>query len=188
MTLIALKAGVRWIQYRDKTKSRLGIYRLARRLRELTWDFGACFIVNDHVDIAASVDADGVHLGQDDLPLKEARKILGKDKVIGISTHSLSEAIKAEAEGADYIGFGPVFPTKTKDAGDPKGVQMLCKVRNKVNIPIIAIGGINLDNVDSVLASGADAVAAASAILKGDIYCNAGGLLQKVQRYKKGVN
>lgn len=111
-----LAAGVTFVQYRDKGRTRRGIYEEALRLRELTLRSGATLIVNDHADIALAVGADGVHLGQDDLPLKEARRIMGS-RIVGISTHSLEEAVAAEAGGADYIGFGPVFQTVTKDAG-----------------------------------------------------------------------
>jgi thiamine-phosphate pyrophosphorylase len=169
MTFKVLMAGVRWIQYRDKERSRREIYEEAVRLRRLTKDYNAIFIVNDYVDIALCLNADGVHLGQDDLPLKEARKIMGRNKMIGISTHSLEQAIKAEKDGADYIGFGPVFHTQTKDAGKPKGINMLREVKKNVNIPVVAIGGINPENIRSVLNTGVDAVAVASAILVGDI-------------------
>src|SRR4030042_2401604 len=125
MTLKVLSAGVRLIQYREKKRSRRMLYEEAVILRRLTRDFNAVFIVNDYADIALAVDADGLHLGQDDLPVREARKIIGKDKIIGISTHNFEQAIEAEKEGADYIGFGPVFHTKTKNAGVPKGTDML---------------------------------------------------------------
>lgn len=172
MTLQALKAGVRWVQYREKKRSRREIYEESVMLRRLTEDFKAVFIVNDHPDIALSVDANGVHLGQDDLPVKEARKIMGKDKIIGISTHSIEEAMDAEKDGADYIGFGPVFHTSTKDAGTPKGLDMLVEIKQKVHIPVVAIGGINLENIRLVLDTGVDAVAVASAILSGNIEHN----------------
>jgi len=168
MVRTALDSGVRWIQYREKEKTRKEIYREALKLRDMAQQFGALFIVNDHADIALAVEADGVHLGQDDLPLREARRIMG-DRIIGISTHSLPEAIAAEEGGADYIGFGPVFPTVTKDAGAPKGVAMLREIKRQVSIPVVAIGGISLENLPEVLASGADAVAVVSAILEGDI-------------------
>ncbi|MBA3071571.1 MAG: thiamine phosphate synthase, partial [Nitrospirae bacterium] len=122
---VVLSAGVRCIQYREKDKARRDIYREALMLRELTDKFGVSLIVNDYTDIALAVDADGVHLGQSDLPLKEARKIVGEERIIGISTHNLKQAIEAEKGGADYIGFGPVFHTKTKNAGAPKGIAML---------------------------------------------------------------
>ncbi len=172
MTFRVLSVGVRWVQYREKEKSRREIYEESIRLRRLTKEFNAVFIVNDYADIALAVDADGVHLGQDDLPIREARKIMGRDKIIGISTHSLEQAIDAEGEGADYIGFGPVFHTITKDAGVPKGTEMLHEIKRQVHIPVVAIGGINLENIRSVLETGVDAVAVASAILKGDIIEN----------------
>lgn len=178
MSSLVLRAGIRWIQYREKNKPRRDIYNEAALLRKLTAEFKASFIVNDHADIALAVNADGVHLGQEDLPLKEARKILGKTKIIGISTHSIEQAIEAEAGGADYVGFGPVFHTKTKDAGKPKGIQMLKEVKKHVKIPVIAIGGITSENLQSVLDSGADAVAVASAILRGNISDNISGFLK----------
>ena len=166
---IVLSTGVRWIQYREKDKSRRDIYRGALMLRELTDKFRASLIVNDYADIAIAVNADGVHLGQDDLPLKEARKILGKEKIIGISTHSIEQAIEAEQGGASYIGFGPIFHTKTKDAGEPKGIEILREVKRHIKIPVIAIGGISAENLESVIDAGADAVAVSSAIIQGDI-------------------
>ncbi|MEW6068238.1 MAG: thiamine phosphate synthase [Nitrospirota bacterium] len=172
MTLKVLEGGVKWIQYREKRKSRWEVYEEAVRLRRLTKDFNAVFIVNDYADIALSIEADGVHLGQKDLPIKEARKIMGKDKIIGISTHSMEEAIEAEKGGADYIGFGPVFQTLTKEAGMPRGTEILREVKRQAHIPVVAIGGINLENIRSVLDTGVDAVAVASAILSGDIESN----------------
>jgi thiamine-phosphate pyrophosphorylase len=168
MALRALQAGIGWLQYRDKESSRRLIYEEAVNLRKITRDFNAVLIVNDHADIAYAVDADGVHLGQNDLPLHEARKIM-KQKIIGISTHSMEQAREAEKGGADYIGFGPVFPTATKDAGAPKGLDMLREIRREITIPVVAIGGITSGNVRSVLEAGADAVAVASALLKGNI-------------------
>jgi thiamine-phosphate pyrophosphorylase len=169
MVLRVLNAGVRCIQYRDKEKSRKAIYEESLKIREVTKKFHAVFIVNDYVDIALAVDADGVHLGQDDLPLIEARKILGKEKIIGISTHNMDQAIEAENSGADYLGFGPIFYTNTKDAGMPQGTEILGQVTSRIRIPVVAIGGITLDTVRSVFEAGADAVAVASAILSGDI-------------------
>jgi thiamine-phosphate pyrophosphorylase len=172
MVLRALNAGVRWVQYRDKDSTGREIYEESVRLRSITKDFGAALVVNDHPDIALAAEADGVHLGQDDLPLREARKILGKDTIIGISTHTIEQAIAAQRGGADYIGFGPIFHTKTKNAGTPKGTVMLREVRKHVSIPVVAIGGINISNIQTVIEAGADAVAVASAILTGDIEKN----------------
>jgi thiamine-phosphate pyrophosphorylase len=161
---------------------RRGSFEEALELRKLTRDYKACLVINDHVDIAAAVDADGVHLGQDDLPLAEARKILGKEKIIGISTCSEEEAIKAEVDGADYIGFGPLFHTVTKDIGEPIGPDMLGNIRNKVKIPVVAIGGISKEHLGTVMSHGVQAVAVAAGILKGDIGNNAKGFIQKLQK------
>jgi thiamine-phosphate pyrophosphorylase len=174
MTEIVLNAGIRFIQYRDKTSTRRRIYEEALKLRELTNRYRATLIINDHADIALAVDADGVHLGQDDLPLEEARRIMGK-RIVGISTHDLLQAGEAEAGGADYIGFGPVFPTKTKDAGAPRGVEVLRVIRDHLRIPVIAIGGINMDNIKAVFDAGADAVAMATAICSGNAAENVKG-------------
>ena len=126
---------------------------------------GGVFIVNDHADIAKAVDADGVHLGQDDLPVEYGRKVLGEGKLIGISTHSVEQAREAEAAGADYIGFGPLFPTTTKDAGSYQGAEKLRLLRNAVTLPVLAIGGITPDNLAEVMQAGADGVAVISAVL-----------------------
>jgi thiamine-phosphate pyrophosphorylase len=172
MTRKVLRNGVQWVQFRDKETSRREIYQNSIRLRRLTKDYDSIFIIDDFPDIAMCTGADGVHLGQNDLPLKEARKIMGRGRIIGISTHSLEQASEAERDGADYIGFGPVFTTLTKDAGRPKGIAMLREIGKQVNIPIVAIGGISLENISSVLQTGVDAVAVASAILRGDIEKN----------------
>lgn len=177
----ALESGARWIQYREKEKTRREVYVEALRLRELTAGAGAAFVVNDHADIALAVGADGVHLGQDDLPLREARGIMGK-RMIGISTHSVAEAVEAERDGADYIGFGPVFRTTTKDAGPPRGVELLGEIRRHVRIPVVAIGGITPSNVAVVRDAGADAIAVASAILTGDVNENVSAFIRRLRR------
>ncbi len=161
----ALSAGVRFFQYRDKSGSRKEIFETCLQLASVARESGALFVVNDHADIALAVDAGGVHLGQDDLPIDTARKILGRDKIIGISTHSPEEAAEAEAAGADYIGFGPVFTTATKDAGRIQGTEGIAEIRKRVKLPIIAIGGINPTNVRDVMQSGADGAAVISAVL-----------------------
>jgi len=178
-----LEAGVTFIQYRDKEKTRREIYAEAVRLRELTRAFDAVFMVNDHADIALAVDADGVHLGQDDLPLEEARKIMG-NRIVGISTHRLEQAREAEAGGADYIGFGPIFHTATKDAGIPQGVDILKIITQNVHIPVVAIGGIGFASVVDVMNAGADCVAVATAICKGDITENARKFVHTLQTIK----
>jgi thiamine-phosphate pyrophosphorylase len=183
---LLLEHGIRWIQYREKRKSRREIYLEALRLREITRQFEACLIINDYPDIALAVAADGVHLGQDDLPLTEARHIIGS-KIVGISTHTADQAFEAEKGGADYIGFGPVFFTMTKDAGTPKGIDSLKRVKEAVKIPVIAIGGITADNIGSVLKSGCDGVAVSSGLLTEDIVDNVRKFMEAFdfQRNKK---
>lgn len=183
MTQAVLRAGVGWVQYRDKNASRRKVYEEAIKLKDLAGKHNAVFIVNDYSDIALAVDADGVHLGQDDLPVKEARKILGNGKIIGVSTHCIEQALEAEQAGADYLGFGPVFHTSTKDAGSSRGTALLGEIKNKVSIPVVAIGGINLENIHSVLETGVDAIAVASAILKGDIEENAGRFMEIIKAF-----
>lgn len=170
--LMLLESGIKWIQYRDKKNSKKLIYQNALNLRELTTDFGAFLTINDYLDIALAIDADGVHLGQEDLPLSEAKKIIN-NKIIGISTHDLNQAVEADRGGADYIGFGPIFHTSTKDAGQPKGLSALKVVKEVVKIPVIAIGGIITGNLMSVLEMGADGVAVSSGLLIGNIRDNA---------------
>ncbi len=121
----AIRGGARVIQLRDKSHSLRELYPVALELARLASEKGVLFIVNDSVELAMAAGADGVHLGQDDLPLKAARKAAGDGMLIGISTHSLEDALAAQEEGADYIGFGPMFKTSTKDAGDPKGIEGL---------------------------------------------------------------
>jgi len=161
----AVSAGIRFFQYRNKGGSKKTIYETARLLAQSARRAGVLFLVNDHADIAAAVDADGVHLGQDDLPIEAARKILGSHGIIGISTHSTEQAIAAEASGADYIGFGPIFATSTKAAGSTQGIEALASIAKTVAIPVIAIGGINHDNVQVVMKAGAAGAAVISAIL-----------------------
>lgn len=181
MAQIAMQAGVKWIQLRDKNRDRICLYRSALHLRKITREHGAVLVVNDFADIAAAVDADGVHLGQDDLPVREARKILGPDRIIGISTHTRDEAMRAEIEGADYIGFGPIYDTSTKDAGQPRGTDPLSDVSRSVGIPVVAIGGISAGSFEKVIRAGADAVAMASGLLKGEIELNAMNVMGTLQ-------
>jgi thiamine-phosphate pyrophosphorylase len=161
----AVAAGVRFFQYRNKSGPRRAVYEISLRLASLANKSGALFFVNDHADIAAAVDADGVHLGQDDLPIEHARELLGIKKLIGISTHSREQAVFAEISGADYIGFGPIFTTTTKDAGRAQGCAGIALIKQAVTIPVIAIGGITHENVRDVINAGADGVAVISAVL-----------------------
>lgn len=161
----AISAGVKIVQYREKTKDSGEMYEEARVLRKLCGKI--TFLINDRIDIALAVGADGVHLGQEDLPCGIARRILGGDKIIGATAHSLKEALKAQAEGADYLGVSPIFATKTKpDAGAPKGIRLISRIKKDVSLPLVAVGGINLSNASEVIRSGADCVSAISAVLK----------------------
>ena len=164
VVLAAIRGGAGVVQLREKALSLKDIYPVALRLRDITRDAGVVFIVNDSVELAMAVEADGVYLGQGDMPVGIARKLLGEGRLIGISTHSLEEALTAEADGADYIGFGPIYKTSTKDSGTPKGPEGLRAIREKINIPIVAIGGIDAENASAVIQAGADAVAVISAV------------------------
>lgn len=161
----ALRGGADIVQLRDKNAGKRDLLAKAKALRELTRRYGVPLIINDHVDVALLAEADGVHLGQDDLPLAEARKLVGPDKIIGISTHSIEEARAAEAGGADYIGVGPVFATGTKPHAVPVTTAYVRQAAAEIRIPFVAIGGITLANVAGVLAAGARRVAAVSEIV-----------------------
>ncbi len=161
-----IKAGCKLVQYREKNKSFKEMFEEAKQLAGLCKSNGVLFIVNDRLDIALAVDADGVHLGQNDFPIVLARKILGKEKIIGTSNHCVEEARQSEKAGADYISVGPVFHTRTKnDAGAPLGLGLLKQVRAITKLPLVAIGGVNEENIDGVLQAGADSVAVISAIV-----------------------
>lgn len=161
-----LSGGARIVQLRAKDAAAKDILSSARVIREAATRSGALFIVNDRADIAMIAGADGVHLGQDDLPVEEARGLLGPEGIIGLSTHGVKEAVEAEALGADYISLGPIFPTRTKkDARAPRGLQLLSEVRSAVRLPIVAIGGITRENMADVFKAGADSVAIISGIL-----------------------
>ena len=163
-----LAGGVSVLQLRVKDLPADQFLRLALTARERTARAGCLLIVNDRVDIALAAHADGVHLGQEDLPLEAARPLVG-EKLIGISTHSPEQAEAAERGGADYIGFGPMFPTRTKETGyASQGPAMLASVRRRVRIPIVAIGGITAGNVAQTWNSGADAAAIISYLTRGD--------------------
>jgi thiamine-phosphate pyrophosphorylase len=161
----ALNAKVKIVQYRQKSAQTRAMYGQALTLRRLCRNI-ALFLINDRVDIALAVDADGVHLGQGDLSVRTARKLLGKKKIIGATSHNLKEARQARQAGADYIAISPVFATTTKkDAGSPCGLDLIRRARKTMDIPIVAIGGIDLDNASSVVAAGADCLCAISAVV-----------------------
>lgn len=161
----ALRGGAGMIQLRRKQASGSELYGWACRLQELCRHHGALFIVNDRTDIALAARADGVHLGQEDLPLAEARRLLGPEAIIGISTASIEEAQEAERNGADYIGFGHLYPTGSKEKRTPPvGLGELQRVAASVSIPVVAIGGITLQTAPAVIAGGASGIAVISAV------------------------
>ena len=165
----ALEGGARIIQIRDKTASDRKFFEDALEIRQLTKNAGALFFINDRVHIAAAVGADGINIGQNDLPIAAAREILGKETIIGVSAETIEQAIQAEKDGADYVGFGPVFPTSTKlDAGPVSGLDILKQVCKNVKIPVVAIGGICLGNIASVSLTNAACAAVVSAIVCAD--------------------
>jgi thiamine-phosphate pyrophosphorylase len=163
----AIAGGADVIQLRDKTASSRQLLAAALDLRRLTAEIGVAFIVNDRLDIALASDADGLHVGQDDIPAAVARNLLGPNKILGVSARSLDEALRAEQDGADYLGVGPIFEARAtkNDAGEPLGLDLLRQVRKTCRIPILAIGGIDRTNVAAVIRAGATGVAIISAII-----------------------
>ncbi len=163
----AAEAGAVLFQYRNKTASMKDAYVEALALRQAAAKAGVIFIVNDRCDLALAVDADGVHLGQGDLPLDLARKMMGPDKLIGISTHNSDQVREATAGKPDYLGFGPIFKPSSKQDHDPVvGLEGLRAMRSLTSLPVFAIGGIQIDQVGEIVHAGADGVAVISAILK----------------------
>jgi thiamine-phosphate pyrophosphorylase len=162
----AVACGVKVVQYRKKNAETRLMYEEALRLREICRDSDTIFLINDRVDIALATQADGVHLGQSDMPCLAARKLLGREKIIGVTVHNLAEALQAESIGADYLGVSPIFQTATKpDAGKPAGIRLIEEIRHKVDIPLIAIGGINHCNASDVVRAGADGLCAISCVV-----------------------
>jgi len=164
--LQAVACGVEVVQYRNKNAETRQMYEEAVRLREICRDSGSIFLINDRVDIALVAEADGVHLGQSDMPCLAARKLLGYEKIIGVTVHNLAEALQAESIGADYLGVSPIFQTATKtDAGKPAGIRLIEEIRALVDIPLVAIGGINHSNAGEVVRAGADGLCAISCVV-----------------------
>ena len=161
-----IDGGVDLIQFRAKGRDVTEISKIAAELHRFTQERGVPLIINDHPEIAASIGADGVHVGQDDLPIAEARTIVSPDCVVGKSTHSLDQAIRAFYEGADYIGFGPIFATPTKPDYPPVGLNEIQKVHDAVRLPTFCIGGIKLDNLPEVIEAGARRVVIVSGLLQ----------------------
>jgi len=166
VVLSAVSGGVTCVQLREKDSSSREFLDLARKLREALSGFDVPLIINDRLDIALACGADGVHLGPTDMPLEDARRILGEDRIIGISASSVQAAVEAERGGADYIGVSPVFPTPTKEDTSPAlGLPGLREMRKAVRIPLVGIGGLNSGNAADVTRCGADGIAVVSAIM-----------------------
>jgi len=180
----AIEGGATVVQLREKEMDARGLVEAGRGIRELTRGRGVAFIVNDRVDVALAVDADGVHVGRDDLPVPAVRRIVGAGKIIGVSAGDVAEARQAEREGANYVGLGSIFGTQTKeDAGEPIGLEMVRCVTSGVNIPVVGIGGIKACNAGEVIRAGAAGVAVVTAVIGADdVAAAAGELLVAVKR------
>ncbi|TYQ18389.1 UNVERIFIED_CONTAM: thiamine-phosphate pyrophosphorylase [Acetivibrio alkalicellulosi] len=181
-----INSGAKIIQYREKYKSHIEKYKECVKLREMTKESDVIFILNDHIDIAMMVKADGVHLGQDDLPVEKVRELVGEDMIIGLSTHSPKQAQAALSQGVDYIGVGPIYKTYTKkDVCDPVGLEYLEYVVKNIDLPYVAIGGIKEHNLSEVLSKGAKCVAMVTEIVGAD---DIEGKIEKVKiSISKGV-
>ncbi len=164
----ALKGGATFIQLREKNLDDESFFKEAVEIKDLCKRYNVPFVINDNVDIALKIDADGVHVGQDDMEASKLRKLLGPDKIIGVSAHTVTEALKAKEAGADYLGVGAVFPTGSKDDVSVLPHETLRDICNAVDIPVIAIGGITKDNVIELKGSSIDGIAVISAIFAQD--------------------
>ena len=165
----AIAGGVTVVQYREKGATTRRMVEEAHGLRELCRRRAVPFIVNDRLDVALAVDADGLHVGQDDLPASLARRLIGRGKLLGVSAESPEEAVRAQADGADYVGASPIFATPTKpDAPPPLGIEGLRLIAAAVSIPVVAIGGINRDNAAAMVEAGAAGIAVVSALVSAE--------------------
>ena len=161
----AIKGGVKIVQLREKTLSTKDFYERALKIKEICKNYGVLFIINDRLDIVQAVEADGVHLGQSDMPIEKAREILKDKFLIGTTARTIDEAKKAELLGADYIGSGAIFGTNTKDNAKKLEIEELKKIINSVKIPVFAIGGINIDNASILKNIGLQGICSVSGIL-----------------------
>ena len=162
---MVVSGGVKTIQLRAKNMPDIEMLELAKKMSFFCKEKGVLFIVNDRLDIAMASNADGVHLGQDDLPIKAARSVVGPDFTIGLSTHNTKEAVDAQKAGADYIGFGAMYKTSSKaDVTEPKSLEKLREIVKKIDVPVVAIGGINLSNIREISETGASSAAVISAV------------------------
>jgi thiamine-phosphate pyrophosphorylase len=184
----AIRGGADVVQLRDKTASSRRLYDIAMQLRRLTREAGVPFVVNDRLDVALAADADGVHVGREDLPASVVRRILGPGKLLGVSAETVEEAVTAEKEGADYLGVGPVYEARGSkaDAGEPLGLDLIARIRRDCRLPIVAIGGINAENARSVRDAGADAAAVISAVASAEDVAQAARILKLVLCGAKG--
>ena len=163
-----IKGGVSVVQIREKTADTLDFYNLALKVKKITDPYNVPLIINDRVDVALAIDADGVHVGQSDMPCDVTRKLVGPDKIVGVSAATIDEAKKAENDGADYIGTGAVFPTATKDDAPKITKKDLKEVVDSINIPVVAIGGINLENASELKDTGIKGLSVVSAIMSSE--------------------
>lgn len=161
----AILGGCTMVQLREKELSSLEFYRQAMEIKQITDQYHVPLIINDRIDIAMAVKADGVHIGQSDIPAAVARKLIGADMLLGVSAASVTEALQAEKDGADYLGVGAMFPTGTKTDADLVSMEELQKIRQAVKLPIVAIGGINKENASLFHSAGIDGLAIVSAII-----------------------
>lgn len=184
--LQAVEGGVGTVHLREKDLNTAALYSLAKDARKITQEKGVNLIINDRADIAKAVEADGVHLGWQSMGIDVVRGIIGHDKLIGFSAHSLSDAQRAEESGADYVSISPIFDTSNKEVLlKPLGVDEIGKIKENVNIPVIALGGINKSNINKVLRNGADGIAVISAILRsGNFRQSATDLCCLIKNYK----
>ncbi len=183
---MAIRGGVTLVQLREKNIDAKDFYDHAIRLKEITDKYHIPLIINDRIDIMMAVGAEGVHVGQEDIPAAAVRKIIGPDKVMGVSAHNLKEALQAEKDGADYIGVGSIYPTDTKKNTSPVSLQELQKICQNVSIPVIAIGGINNKNLTTLLGTNISGIAVVSAIIKTDSpETSARNLLKVMKSFKK---
>ncbi|MBO7241852.1 MAG: thiamine phosphate synthase [Methanobrevibacter sp.] len=164
----AIKGGTTIVQLREKTASTKEFYELALRVKEITSRYGVPLLINDRIDIALAVDSEGVHIGQDDMPADIAREIIGDDKILGVSASTVEEAKKAEMDSADYIGSGAVFPTATKDDADSVSKEELKEIVDSIDIPVVAIGGITVENANTLKGSGIAGFSVVSAIMSAE--------------------
>src|SRR3989304_9761007 len=176
-----IQGGADAVQLREKTMPDSEFLTLSNEFRRITLQSRTLFIVNDRAEIAKKADADGLHIGQSDLDIYNVRKIIGYDRILGVSTHTIVQARKAQQEGADYISIGPLFYTATKDYEPPVGIDYLKEVKREITIPFVAIGAINLENLNEILSSGGTRIAICSAIICSD------NILQTTRSFKSQI-